>query len=42
MSYDYRSAVKDDCIDAIREYLSYHDVKGMSLDRLREKMYDAF
>lgn len=41
--YDYKEHVKDDCIDAIREWLDYHkdDVKGMSRDDLREKLYDA-
>ena len=41
MAYDYRTNVKDDCIEAVREYLNYHDVKGMSRDHLREKLYDA-
>lgn len=42
--YDYREHVKDDCVDAIREWLDYHkdDVKGMSRDNLREELYDAF
>ena len=42
MSYDYREEVKNDCVEAIREYLNYHDVKGMSRDRLQEKLYDSF
>lgn len=43
MSYDYRENVKNDCIDAIREWLEHHkdDVEGMSRDDLREKLYDA-
>ena len=43
MSYDYRENVKNDCIDAIREYLEYHkdDVEGMSRDTLRDKLFDA-
>lgn len=41
--YDYKENVKSDCIDAIREYIEYHadDVKGMSKNRLQEKLYDA-
>ena len=30
MSYDYHENIKDDCVTAIKEYLGYHDVKGMS------------
>ena len=43
MSYDYRKNVKNDCIDAVREWLDYHkdDIEGMSRDDLREKLYDA-
>ena len=43
MAYDYKENVKNDCIEAVREYLKYHadDVKGMSRDNLREKLYDA-
>ena len=41
--YDYRENVKNDCIDAIREYLEYHkdDVEGMSRDTLRDKLFDS-
>ena len=42
MAYDYREKVKNDCVEAIREYLNCHDVKGMSRDRLQEKLYDSF
>jgi hypothetical protein len=41
MSYDYRENVKNDCIDAVREWLRYNDVEGMSRDDLRDKLYDA-
>ena len=43
MSYNYRENVKNDCIDAVREWLEYHkdDVEGMRRDDLREKLYDA-
>lgn len=42
--YDYKEQVKNDCIDAIREYIKYHkdDIKGMSKDKLQEKLYDSF
>lgn len=42
--YDYRENVKDDCVKAIREWLSYHkdETEGMSRDDLREEMYNAF
>lgn len=42
--YDYKEQVKNDCIDAIREYIEYHkdDIKGMSKDKLQEKLYDSF
>lgn len=41
--YDYKENVKNDCIDAVREWLDYHkdDAKGMSRNDLREKLYDA-
>lgn len=44
MAYDYREEVKNDCIEAIREWLSYHkdETEGMSRDDLRDKLYDAF
>lgn len=42
MSYDYHEAIKDDCVTAIKEYLDYHDVKGLSKEKLREKFHDAF
>jgi len=43
MAYDYKENVKNDCVEATREYIKYHadDVKGMSRDNLREKLYDA-
>lgn len=42
--YNYHEAVKSDCIDAIREYIEYHEdeIRGMSKTRLEEKMYDKF
>lgn len=42
--YNYRENVKDDCVEAIREWLSYHkdETEGMSRDELREKLYDSF
>ena len=42
--YNYREVVKSDCIDAIREYIEYHEdeIRGMSKTRLEEKMYDEF
>lgn len=42
--YNYREAVKDDCVDAIKEYLDYHkdEVKGMPKDSLREKFNESF
>ena len=42
MSYDYHENIKDDCVTAIKEYLGYHDVKGMSKETLKEKFRDAF
>ena len=41
--YDYKENVKNDCINAVREWLRYHkeDVKGMSRDDLQQKLYDA-
>lgn len=42
--YNYKEQVKNDCIDAIREYINYHkdDIKGMSRDDLQDKLYDTF
>ena len=42
--YNYRENVKDDCVEAIREWLSYHkdETEGMSRDDLREKLYYLF
>ena len=36
MSYDYHENIKDDCVTAIKEYLGYHDVKGMSKETLKD------
>lgn len=42
--YNYKEQVKNDCIDAIREYIDFHkdDIKGMSREDLQDKLYDAF
>lgn len=42
--YNYRENVKNDCVEAIREWLSYHndETEGMSRDDLREKLYNSF
>jgi len=44
MSYDYHEAIKDDCVEAIKEYLEYHkdEVRGISKDSLRQKFHDSF
>lgn len=39
--YDYKKAVREDAEEAIKEWIKYHPLQGMSAEKIEEKLNDA-